>query len=777
VTFVKVTRRDRVRKLSHDDAISIAPSKGKSKRVGRASHPLRDITERKLVEKALRESEAKYRTLVEQSLQGILIGQGLPPRIVFANPAIAKTLGYTPDELTSLSPKETERLVHPEDRALFFGRFRDRLQGRPAPPRYEVRGVRKDGEVRWLEISSNRIEYQRQPAVQATLVDITERKRTEEALLEKERLLSESQRIARVGSWVYDLSGRLSWSDEMYRIYGVSKDTFALSVDSFLNLIHPEDRPAMQAWIAACLAGEKPRELEFRIIMPDGTIRFVSGRGELKCDAEGKPIHVAGTAQEIPERKRLQEERDRIFNLSIDMLCIAGFDGYFKRLNPAWEKTVGWTSQELMSKPYLDFVHPEDREATINAAQDLSKGKKVLSFDNRYLCKDGTYKWVSWSAVPFTEEQLIVCVARDITERKQMEDRVRESEEQFRSLFESAADGILVADPDAKYLILGNKSISQMLGYSQEEIKNLRVIDIFPEKDLPRILDLFEKAARREITGASNIPLKGRDGTVAFVDISAFFITLGGKTLMAGFFRDVTERKRIENMKDQFMSAVTHELRTPLVPIKANVDFVLSGKLGPLPEKIAVSLQLVKRNTDRLASLTDELLDIRRLESGRFQLNFEPLDFRDIINQSIREMQAAIDLKKQSLRMTIPDEPLPIHGDSARLSQVMLNLLANASKFTPENGSITVKAEEEADAVKVQISDTGIGIKAEDLVKVFEPFSTIQKATYSKGTGLGLSITKVLVEAHGGKIWVESAGEGKGATFAFTIHKEKKGAD
>jgi two-component system CheB/CheR fusion protein len=252
---------------------------------------------------------------------------------------------------------------------------------------------------------------------------------------------------------------------------------------------------------------------------------------------------------------------------------------------------------------------------------------------------------------------------------------------------------------------------------------------------------------------------------------------LGREPFILLAIEDITERKRMEKMRIQFISAVTHELRTPLVPIKANVDFVLSGRLGPLPEKVEVSLQVVKRNIDRLALLTDELLDIRRLESGRFQLNFEPLDFRDVINQSIKEMQAAVDLKKQSLRVEIPDEPLPIHGDSARLGQVLLNLLANASKFTPENGLITVKVEEEADAVKVQVSDTGLGLRTEDLVRVFEPFSAIEKPVYIKGTGLGLSLAKGLVEAHGGEIWAESAGEGKGATFTFTIPKNKKGKD
>ena len=158
----------------------------------RTSVIIRDITDRKRIEEAVRESEVKYRALVEQSLEGIVIAQGPAPRLIFANLAMAKILGYTPDELTSLSSKETEGLVHPEDRAVFFGRFKDRLQGKPAPPRYEVRGIRKDGEVRWLEISSNRIEYQGQPAVQATFVDITERKRMEDEIRGLARFPSEN---------------------------------------------------------------------------------------------------------------------------------------------------------------------------------------------------------------------------------------------------------------------------------------------------------------------------------------------------------------------------------------------------------------------------------------------------------------------------------------------------------------------------------------------------------------------------------------------------------
>jgi PAS domain S-box-containing protein len=138
--------------------------------------------------------------------------------------------------------------------------------------------------------------------------DITKRKRVEDALRAKERLLSESQRLGHIGSFLYDMNGPIQWSEELYRLYGVSPDTFIPTVDSFLSLIHPDDQPAMQTWIAACAAGEKPDALDFRIIMSDGTIRFVSGTGEVVHNDEDKAIYLAGTVQDITERKLAEED-------------------------------------------------------------------------------------------------------------------------------------------------------------------------------------------------------------------------------------------------------------------------------------------------------------------------------------------------------------------------------------------------------------------------------------------------------------------------------------
>jgi signal transduction histidine kinase len=245
--------------------------------------------------------------------------------------------------------------------------------------------------------------------------------------------------------------------------------------------------------------------------------------------------------------------------------------------------------------------------------------------------------------------------------------------------------------------------------------------------------------------------------------------SIGGRNLVS--LVDLTERKRIEEMKDRFMSAVTHELRTPLASIKGYLDLVLSGESGPVLSEVKSNLEVVERNTDRLTSLTDDLLDIQRLQSGKLQVNLEPIDLREVIEHATSEIKPFMKEKKQRFNVGVSKEPLPILGDRVRLSQVLMNLLSNASKFTPEGGEIRLTVRDDEKIVVVKVTDTGIGLRKQDLARVFEPFAAIKKPTHIKGTGLGLSVTKGLIEAHTGRIWAESAGEGKGATFTFALLK------
>jgi len=387
----------------------------------------------------------------------------------------------------------------------------------------------------------------------------------------------------------------------------------------------------------------------------------------------------------------------------------------------------------------------------------------------------------------------VVEVIKDITERKKLEKKLKEyaenlekmveertsdlkeSEERYRSLYKSSIDGIASTNMDGK-IIECNQAVADMLGYTKEELYNVSILELVSNKCRDMTTKIIsEQVIPQGYSDEFEIEFIKKDGEI--VPISArMWVTKdkdGNLTGIWGIVRDITERYKIMEMKDRFISVATHELRTPLVSIKGYVDFLLSQSLNVTNELIESSLKVVRRNTDRLIDLTNDLLDIQRIKAGRISLNLESQDFIDIINHCIEEIQPFLNEKKQNFDLEIPESPLKVRVDRIRLSQIIMNLLNNATKFTPEDGDITLAVKEKDGVIQVQVSDNGIGIREEDLEKIFQPFCDIKKPTFIKGTGLGLSVTKGLVESHGGTIWGHSDGEGRGATFTFTLPNTK----
>jgi signal transduction histidine kinase len=258
------------------------------------------------------------------------------------------------------------------------------------------------------------------------------------------------------------------------------------------------------------------------------------------------------------------------------------------------------------------------------------------------------------------------------------------------------------------------------------------------------------------------------DGTIAYID--GVCVEMHG---INGIMRDIAEHKRLQSMKDHFIVSVTHELRTPLVSVKGYVDYIMAKEPG-LSDNLKSKIEAVSRNTDRLLELTDDLLNVQDMETGRLEIKFETVALQEVLTQWLEEIQPLLREKRQEVRLEVPGKKLTVVADRLRLNQVLMNLLNNASKFTPNEGTITIRIEEDDSSVTISVTDTGIGLDKKDLERVFEPFAVIEKPTYFKGTGLGLSLTKKLVEAQGGKIWAASVGKGLGATFAFTLPKSKE---
>ncbi|MGA7381499.1 MAG: PAS domain S-box protein, partial [Terriglobales bacterium] len=254
------------------------------------------------------------------------------------------------------------------------------------------------------------------------------------------------------------------------------------------------------------------------------------------------------------------ETGNRFMNLSIDMFCTAGFDGYFKSLNPSWENALGFTTDQLMARPYLEFIHPEDRPATVAEDSRLQSREVTFAFENRYRCKDGSYKWFLWNAISVPEQRLIYAVARDITERKRAEQALQESEARHRKLFDNNPLATWVYDQQSLRFLAVNAAAIRNYGYSSREFSEMTIKNIRPAEDVPALLKSVESVSgENEETGTWRHLRK--DGSIIDVEITSYPLNFAGRAAKVVVALDVTQRKRDEAEKRKIMDrlAVTNQ--------------------------------------------------------------------------------------------------------------------------------------------------------------------------------------------------------------------------
>ena len=493
-------------------------------------------------EEHLHQGEARFRALVETATDWIweVDSNGA---YTYASPKVRDLLGCEPGEVIGktpfdfMLPEEAERL-----RPVVAGLFAAK---RPFA-NLENLNRHKDGHVVLLETSGNPIidAAGRLQGYRGVDRDITERKRAEEERRQREEEFRAIVETTNEWIWTIDAAGRHTYSNPaLQRILGYSPAEFMGQVA--LKHLHPDDRST----VAQMMATEQVRKegwsgLLLRWRHKDGSYRYLESNAVPVFDADGVPAGFRGADRDITDRKRAEEERDRQFQLSIDLLCLAGFDGRIRRVNPAWIKTLGWTETELTSRPYLDFVHPEDREATLAADARLARGEKVLAFENRYRCKDGSYRWLSWNSFPVPDEGLIIGVVRDVTEQRQIEEALRESEARFRSLYEYSPDAILLTIPDGR-ILAANPAATRMFGRTEAEICRRGRNDLIEVSD-SRLGALL---AQRGATGAAHGELTFRraDGTWFPGEVSSsVFAGPDGQPRTCMVIHDISQRKLAE---------------------------------------------------------------------------------------------------------------------------------------------------------------------------------------------------------------------------------------
>jgi PAS domain S-box-containing protein len=558
------------------------------------------------------------------------------------------------------------------------------------------------------------------------------------------------------------------------------------------GIVQPEDRPTWNRSAARLRAGQ-PSQEEYRVVWPDGQVRWLRETVRVTRKADGTTLRLDGVLADITDLKQAQEERDRFFTLSLDLLCVAGFDGYFRRINPAFERMLGWSAEELLARPFLEFVYPEDQAASQAAVTRLQGGNEVISFENRGLRKDGSHRWLLWTAVPVVAQGLFYAAGRDITERKETEQALSQERNLLRTLMDHLPDHIFVKDTASCFVTANSATLRTLGRRSLDEVVGKTDFDFLPQESAARffrdeqeVLRSGEALLNREELLANRagqdrwllttkVPL--RDGR-------------GAVTGLVGISHDITGRKRVEaewrrakeaaeaasRAKSEFLAKMSHEIRTPMNGILGMTDLALDTDLTREQREC---LQMVKDSAEGLLTVINDILDFSKIEAGKLQLEPMPFPVRDSLDDTVRTLGLRGQQKGLELVSHIaPDVPDVVVGDLGRLRQVIVNLVGNAIKFT-ERGEVVMDVGVESRApggdgpgevvLRFSVRDTGIGIPADKLQAIFEPFEQVDGSVSRRfgGTGLGLAISSQLVSLMGGRLGVEST-PGKGSRFTFT---------
>ncbi len=328
------------------------------------------------------------------------------------------------------------------------------------------------------------------------------------------------------------------------------------------------------------------------------------------------------------------------------------------------------------------------------------------------------------------------------------------------------ADGVLLVDRTKK-IVLMNPAAEQMLGITAADALGRDHLEITHHFDLD---ELLERVLRTGEPGTLEIRRARPDTQILEARLAPAGQREDRGVLMV--LRDITRSRQLEQMRTEFVANVTHELRTPLTSIRGFAETLLEGALEE-PETAAHFIGIIKRESEHLGALIEDLLDLSRIESGKFKMRREQVRIQDLVTDAVNRLLPKAQHHSVELTAQVPQELAPLTGDSDRLSQVLINLIDNAIKYTPAGGSVSVTVCDDGPVISVAVADTGTGIPKADLPRIFERFYRVDKARTRStgGTGLGLSIVKHIIDSHKGSIKAESE-LGKGSSFTFTLPKD-----
>ncbi|MFN8241228.1 MAG: PAS domain-containing sensor histidine kinase [Bacteroidales bacterium] len=743
-----------------------------------------NITKRKQAEKALRESENRYHTLLETLHDAVSLFD-LNGKLIYFNRQKKVMLGYKSDR--EIMNVNTFDMIYPDDR-MHVRKLMNELLSKGTITIRELRVLKKDGSFIWAEFSATIIKNDKgEPMyIMDTMRDITDRKKNEEQL----KLLKHSVDVHYDGAFWLDTGNNIVYlNDTISKSTGYRKEELTGKHISYLSPMLTED----------------VLDLVWRKLRKGGS--FTAESLHRRKDGSSYPVEMVSTyvkyggreyncafTRDITERLKTDEEMKlrveqlrQIIDLVPSYIFAKDSCGKFLLVNKAIAEVFGISPEEIIGKDDSDYGATREQVEWYrkNDLEVINKGVSVNIPEEQVLRKDGTLGWFQTVKIPYRHpgnpEPAILGVATEITERKLIEDSLRKSELRFRKLFEDHPAVKLIINPYDASIVDANRAASLYYGWSVSKLRTMNLADI----NTISSSNINERMQSILETSSMHFETIHRlaDGSHRDVEIFAGIIDLEGKKFVHSVIHDITEKNKVlrdlvnardkaeesDRLKTAFLHNISHEIRTPMNAIVGFTTLLDSPDLDEENKKQYIDI--ITQSSNQLLSIINDIVDISNIEIGHVKLYPRETNLYNLL-QNLKEQYR---LREKQTGNSFNIKPwknkkdVVIITDETKLIQVLTNLINNSFKFT-ESGNIEAGYTVSDNMITFQVKDSGRGIKSEHLERIFERFYQGDESYHTKteGIGLGLAISKAYVDMLGGKLEATSE-PGKGSVFQFTI--------
>ena len=610
--------------------------------------------------------------------------------------------------------------------------------------------------------------------------------------------------------YMVDVDGNVSYISPQVERYGLKVDKIiAAGLQEYIY--HEDQEKVAEDFFRTMMTGDEFPTI-FRIEGTDGELYWLEDRGKVRRDENGVIIGVAGILRDITDQKEMEEKLQKQTYMLEERIKELNTLFMISELVQEEDISIKGLLQETVDIIPTGWQYPDKTCARIKFEGDhyVSDNFKQTKWETNYDItihgkKLGRIEVFYLEEMPeeqigpfmMEERKLLNSIAEQLSliiERKITQKALKESEERFRDLFENANDLIQSVGPDGPFIFV-NKSWKETMGYSDRDLKKMKVFDIIHPDHLEECMNLFQLVFQGEQVTNIETAFFAKDGRKVYVEGNVNCRMVNGEPVSTrAIFRDITDQVKAEEelrefifkleeansklieadrMKDSFISITSHELRNPLAGIIGVLQLIKEG-LYKDEEDLANLIDTMYTTSEDMIETLSDLLDLQKIEAGKMEMKYGGFDINELLDEMIliqgrdaRENGLEFNVKRASKKEDV------ITSDRKRVKQVLSNLISNAKKFT-EEGSIVLSVTKLKDHYLFKVKDTGIGIDPKDSDQLFQPFSQLSRKSKRKikGTGLGLAICKSIVETLGGVIWIESEGLGKGTTAGFTIPLE-----